>query len=84
MEEFMKGSGSKIWDMGEAMKDIKMGMYIWDHLRQERHMARVSILGRQHRKYMMGSGWEGSDRDMEYGRISREIATLENGRMEEQ
>lgn len=66
------------------MKDIKMEMYIWDRLRQERHMVRVNIHGRQHRKYMMENGSEESDRVMAYGRILREIVTLENGRMEGQ
>jgi hypothetical protein len=44
-------------------------------------MARVTIHGITQERYMMENGLEDKDMATEYGRVSKEIATLENGGM---
>ena len=52
----MKGNGKMIRGMGEGMKDMRMEMYTQVNFITERHMVKVNMSGKIHRKYMMENG----------------------------
>lgn len=51
-------------------------------MKQVKLMEKVIIHGTIQERFMMENGLEDKDMATEYGRVSKEIATLENGDME--
>jgi hypothetical protein len=74
----MRGSGTLMWEMGEALRDIPMVIIIMGISRMEKLMAREFTHG-QMGKFMMENGIKASSTAMEFGKGFLATLTLENG-----
>lgn len=66
------------------MNDMLMGTYTLGSIKTISHMDREFLTGNELKKFMMGNGIKARRMGMEFGKMLREIATLDNGKIAKQ